>query len=329
MKIDWLEFSVFIPDGWKRETFLLHVIELLGFSDFEFEEGVNKFYSIYYNYEGIISFSTGFRAIGREIKDKKGNVCVIREHIHIKFTSKGLDVFKKVNNIEDDVRGYLVTKLKDFDVKCSRIDIAKDTSLHLVEKIISNLFLGNYAGFRSWNQCGNNKDGMTAYLGSRKSEKYVRVYEKDKESKECDYEGDRIELVLKNKYATQVLFSCNFSLKKIFDSVVSEYDVLGILQQFIDFSDFVLEKISNAKSLLEDKMRYIISTYGNTIEAFRRTFGSNKLENLINSIIGKEIRIRWQRMANNEIFIRSRAKKRYLSEVHQLTINDTKRFGWV
>ena len=76
-------------------------------------------------------------------------------------------------------------------------------------------------------------------------------------------------------------------------------------------------------------MRYIISTYGNTIEAFRRVFGNDKLENLINSIVGKEIRIRWQRMADNEIFIRFRAKKRYLSEVHQLTINDTKRFGWV
>ena len=141
----------------------------------------NKFYDEFYTYEGIIGFSTGFKAIGREIKNKKGEICHVRDHIHVKFTSKGLDIFTQINKIENkDVRQFIIDRFKGLEIKCSRIDIAKDTELHIVEELIKNLFHGNYSGFRSWNQTGNNKRGLTAYLGGRSSEKFVRIYEKIK-----------------------------------------------------------------------------------------------------------------------------------------------------
>lgn len=337
MKIDWLEFSVFYPFNNKSlqgVNFLQYVIEELGFIDFEFEKVYNKFYDEFYTYEGIISFSTGFKAIGREIKNKKGEICHVRDHVHVTFTSKGLDIFKQINQIDDkDIRQFIIDRFKGLEIKCSRIDIAKDTELHIVEELIKNLFHGNYSGFRSWNQTGNNKRGLTAYLGGRSSEKFVRIYEKDKESPDEGYIGDRVELVLKNKYATQALYSVQYSIEDIFNSVMSGYWVAGVIEKIISASAFVLEKIKHKKSVLEEKLRYVLTTYKNTIEGYRRRFGLKSLEDKISSILGTDVTLRYKRIVANEKIIESRARTRFESECRQILLNDVfhdlRYLGWL
>jgi len=337
MKIDWLEFSIFKPfssKSFKGVDFLQYVIEELGFIDFEFEKVYNKFYDEFYTYEGLISFSTGFKSVGREIKNKKGEICYVRDHVHVTFTSKGLDIFKKINRIDDkDIRHFIVDKFRNFEIKCSRFDIAKDTELHVVEDIIKNLFHGNYSGFRSWNQCGNNKRGLTVYLGGRSSEKFVRIYEKDKESPEEGYKGDRIELVLKNKYATQALYSVQYTIEDIFNSVMSGYWVAGIIERIIVASDYVLETIKHKISTFEEKLRYILTTYKNTIEGYRRRFGIKSLEDKISSILGTDVTLRYKRIIANEKIIESRAKTRFESDYRQIILNDLyhdlRGLGWI
>lgn len=337
MKIDWLEFSIFKPfhdKSFKYVDFLQYVIEELGFVDFEFEKSYNKFYDEFYTYEGIISFSTGFKAIGREIKNRKGEICHVRDHVHVKLTSKGLDIFKQINKLDDkDIRHFIVSKFKDFEIKCSRLDIAKDTELHIVEDLIKNLFHGNFSGFRSWNQTGNNKNGLTAYLGGRSSEKYVRIYEKDKEAPNEGYIGDRVELVLKNKYATQALYAVQYDIEDIFNSVMSGYWVAGIIEKIISASSFILEKIKHKTSTLEEKLRYVLTTYKNTIESYRRRFGLRSLETKINAILGSEITLKYKRIVANEKIIESRAKNRFESECRQIVLNDLyhdlRNLGWI
>ena len=341
MKIDWLEFSVFqqinsrglscktyLNKFMKKVDFLQYIIEELGFVDFEFERTYNKFYEEFYTYEGIISFGTGFKAIGREIKNKKGEICHVRDHVHVTFTSKGLDILKKINQIED-VRQFVVSRFEGLEIKCSRLDIAKDTELHIVEDVIKNLFHGNFSGFRSWNQCGNNKTGLTAYLGGRSSEKFIRIYEKDKESPEEGYKGDRIELVLKNKYATQALYSLEHSIEDIFNSVLSDYWVAGIIEKIISASSFILEKVKHNVSLLEDKLKYVLKTYKNTIEGYRRKFGCESLEKKINSILGRDISLKFKRIVTNEKIIESRAKTRLEFDFRQIILSDLRQFGWM
>lgn len=337
MKIDWLEFSVFYPfnnRSFQGVDFFQYVIEELGFVDFEFEKTYNKFYEEFYTCEGVISFGTGFKAVGREIRNKEGELCHVRDHVHVKFTSKGLDIFKQINKLDDkDVRLFIVDKFRDFEIKCSRIDIAKDTELHVVEDIIKNLFHGNYSGFRSWNQTGNNTRGLTAYLGGRSSEKYVRVYEKDKESPDEGYIGDRVELVLKNKYATQALYAVQYTVEDIFNSVLSDYWVAGIIEKIISVSAFVLEKVKHKISTIEEKMKYVLSTYKNTIESYRRRFGLKNLEKKISSVLGSDITLRYKRIVANEKIIESRARARFESECRQILLNDVfhdlRYLGWI
>ena len=337
MKIDWLEFSVFYPYNNKsfyNVEFLQYVIEELGFVDFEFEKSYNKFYDEFYTYEGIISFATGFKAVGREIKNKEGELCHVRDHVHVKFTSKGLDIFKQINKLDDkDLRQFIIDKFKGLEIKCSRLDIAKDTKLHIVEDVIKNLFHGNFSGFRSWNQCGNNERGLTAYLGGRSSEKYVRIYEKDKESPNEGYIGDRVELVLKNKYATQALFGVQYTIEDIFNSVMSGYWVAGVIDKIISASAFVLEKIKHKVSTIEEKMKYVLTTYKNTIESYRRRFGLKSLEEKISSVLGTDITLRYKRIVANEKIIESRAKARFESECRQIIFSDLfhdlRSFGWL
>ncbi len=337
MQIDWLEFSVFYPFNNKSlqgVNFLQHVIEELGFIDFEFEKVYNKFYDEFYTYEGIVSFSTGFKAVGREIKNKKGEICHVRDHVHVTFTSKGLNIFRQINQIDDkDIRQFIIDRFKGLEIKCSRIDIAKDTELHIVEELIKNLFHGNYSGFRSWNQTGNNKSGLTAYLGGRSSEKYVRVYEKDKESPNEGYIGDRVELVLKNKYATQALYSVQYSIEDIFNSVMSGYWVAGVIEKIISASAFILEKIKHKVSTIEEKMKYVLTTYKNTIESYRRRFGLKSLEEKISSVLGTDITLRYKKIVANEKIIESRAKNRFESECRQIVLNDLyhdlRNLGWI
>ena len=114
---------------------------------------------------------------------------------------------------------------------------------------------------------------------------------------------------------------------------MSGYWVAGIIEKIISASDYVLETIKHKISTFDEKLRYVLTTYKNTIEGYRRKFGLRSLETKINAILGSEITLKYKRIVANEKIIESRAKNRFESECRQIVLNDLyhdlRNLGWI
>lgn len=191
--IDWLEFSVF-------EMTEKSVLYALGLEGLTFEVKRGFYYGRVLNFDNIITISSEF----------KGNGGI--EHIHVKFTGKGCRLLENIYGTTD-LRSEIRTRLILFDVKVSRMDIAVDYNMKFVIDFFHAVLDERIKGVKVVEHVGSLKSGLTLYLGSRKSEKFYRLYEKDFETGDFENYKDRLELVLKNEYATFELFNENELIK--------------------------------------------------------------------------------------------------------------------
>lgn len=156
-------------------------------------------------------------------------------------------------------------------------------------------------GVKTFDHAGSLKSGLTLYLGSRKSEKYIRLYEKDFEQKDFVNYKDRLELVLKNEYATFEFFNKN-ELIKIASTYMNDLEWQdaerqGLWADMKNGSCEISPKIKGRKSTLEEKTDYILETFGKTLRAYVDQYGSDKITSAIHGAVLSENEIR---MINNE-----------------------------
>lgn len=130
--------------------------------------------------------------------------------------------------------------LNVYSVKCTRIDIAiDDYSKGLpIDEIEKALLNGNFTGFRKPRKVDSlEKDGsgFTYYLGSRKSDKFVRIYDKSYESK-GKLDCWRIEGEFKDERASEIFKQYAQFDRESFETIGHKY-LAGVLFGSFDFID--------------------------------------------------------------------------------------------
>jgi DNA relaxase NicK len=267
--IDWLEFSVF-------NVTLDDLMYQLEFTDFVFEEGRSFYYEKLLNFDNMLYVYEGI----------KGNSN--KQHIHVKITGKGcrfLEQYYNCKNLRDEMQGRLILN----DVKVSRMDICYDYSKKFVKYLFDSVLHYGFTGYRSRKIIV--EDSVTLYLGSKKSDKFIRMYEKDLESKDGRYK-DRIEIVLKNQYATFEFFSTE-NIENILFSYMSQVTFLDEKSQKIwdslklGDSSPISPGLKHIKTSLEEKVCYILNTFGATLRAYCENYnnGSQVVQKYINDSI--------------------------------------------
>jgi Replication initiation factor len=102
---------------------------------------------------------------------------------------------------------FLAEFRKHLGFKATRCDVALDdyTKQHLTyENLSRSIAAGNYTGFKAHSSITNHDGGWTFYLGSRQSDKMVRVYNKSVQSA-GETDAYRIEIELKD-YKAEYFF---------------------------------------------------------------------------------------------------------------------------
>ena len=279
--IDWLEFSVF-------EMTERSVLYALGLEHFNFEVKKGRFYGRVLSFENIITISSQYF----------GNGGV--EHVHVRFTGKGCRLLEQIYGTTD-LRSEMRLRLILTDVKVSRMDIALDYNCKFVVDYFESVLNERLTGVKVVEHIGSLKSGLTLYLGSRKSEKFFRLYEKDFEQNDFDNYKDRLELVLKNQYATFELFNEN-ELMKIVSTYMNDIEWQDTERQRLwnDMKNGECEispKIRHKKTTLKEKGEYILTTYSKTLKAYADQYGTKDITSAINEAVLSEKEIR---LINNE-----------------------------
>lgn len=304
--IDWLEFSIFNLDE-------CQVLHSLGVDNFKFEVKKGFYYSRVLNFDNMICISSEYKGAGG------------REHVHVKITGKGCrfleDIFE-TKDLKTAIRKRLETDwfdtffVDEIDIKVSRMDIAIDYNFKFVIDMFESVLNESVKGVKSFQHTGSLKSGLTLYLGSRNSDKFFRLYEKDFEQKDFVNYKDRVELVLKNEYATFEFNSQN-ELIKIASTYMSELEFHDAERQRL-WTDMqngycdISPKIRHKKTTLKEKADYILNTYGGTLKAYAEEYGTKDITAAIHESILSEKEIR---LINNERVIKlmkykKQAKKR-------------------
>jgi|GEM_PF-4171928 len=290
--IDWLEFSVFNLSE-------CEVLYALGIHELNYEVKKGFYYNRVLNFENMVVINSEY----------KGNCSI--EHVHVKLTGKGCRFMEFLYGT-DNLRYEIAKRLsydwfemffvkKDIKIKVSRLDIAIDYNFKFVIDFFEAILNERVKGVKTFDHAGSLKSGLTLYLGSRKSEKYIRLYEKDFEQKDFVNYKDRLELVLKNEYATFEFFNKN-ELIKIASTYMSDLEWQdaerqGLWADMKNGSCEISPKIKNRKPTLEEKTDYILNTFGKTLRAYVDEYGSDKITSAIHGAVLSENEIR---MVNNE-----------------------------
>lgn len=108
----------------------------------------------------------------------------------------------------DKVASLLAFCQLEEEFVANRIDIALDfpaaiprLSRRHWEIFMSDNLLVGYRSVRRVSNCGNNRPGTTVYLGSRESERFVRIYDKNIDGIDCD----RLEIEFKRTRADWIM----------------------------------------------------------------------------------------------------------------------------
>ncbi len=279
--IDWLEFSVF-------EMTERSALYALGLEHFNFEVKKGRFYGRVLSFENIITISSQYF----------GNGGV--EHVHVRFTGKGCRLLEQIYDTTD-LRSEMRLRFILSDVKVSRMDIALDYNCKFVVDYFESVLNERLTGVKVVEHVGSLKSGLTLYIGSRKSEKFFRLYEKDFEQNDFVNYKDRLELVLKNQYATFELFNEN-ELMKIVSTYMNDIEWQDTERQRLwdDMKNGECEispKIRHKKSTLKEKGEYILTTYAKTLKAYADQYGTKDISLAIHEAVLSEKEIR---LINNE-----------------------------
>lgn len=321
--VDWLEFSVF-------DLSLDEVMAILDLKQFKFEECRSRWYRYSINYAGIISISNGFYGDTKDLRSKN--------HVHIKLTGKGCRFLENHYNTTD-IRHEMLARLcsfcgdegqtssiltsKNIEIKVSRMDICIDYDSKFVVPIFEESIRSkSYLGFKTWNCAGNYDNGMTYYLGSRQSEKFFRMYEKDLESGDSKYK-DRLELVLKDVYATAEFQNEN-EIIKIISSYMNDIEWCNArVQEVWDLMKSgeceISPKIRHKKTTLKEKAEYVLSTYGRTLKAYAEIYGTKDITQAIHEAVlsPKDLR-----MVENEKVIKLMKYRNKLAQRREIAIEN-------
>lgn len=129
----------------------------------------------------------------------------------------------------------------EWEAVFTRADLALDDYCWKLplDKLIQALDVGNFSGFQDESFVCKRRpksyEGFTQYLGSKKSGKFTRVYDKDHESK-GEVSSLRIETVFKHGYVKSLLSSDVFVIIDCDDESILSYCLNAVLGQ-VDFVD--------------------------------------------------------------------------------------------
>lgn len=274
--LDWLEFSVF-------EEKLEAVLYVLGIEALPFETKKGFYYSQMMVYDDSIYVSCGFK--GKTDKSQ------VKDHIHVKITGRGCRFLEKFYEVSD-LRAKVVERLDSFEIKVSRMDICIDYDSKFVLDYMQATFDKDLKGVRTTQIFGEKGNGMTLYLGSRNSDKFIRCYEKDHQMKDFQTYHDRVEIVLKDQYATFEFFNKS-NLYKIISTYMNEITWNDdVLQEGWDEMKGELcnisPKIRHKKSTLEEVVNYVLDTYGAKLKAYAEEHGTQKISKAIHEAVLSE-----------------------------------------
>lgn len=118
-----------------------------------------------------------------------------------------------------------IQRLYYFGGRFTRLDLAKDIQGKTIDydTIYAQVDAGDYIGTaRSPDQRKSPNGGNTVYIGSWKSDKFIRLYNKAAESKLEGPDWSRLELVMKSDYARSLAWNLvhNDNWSAVFDGVV-------------------------------------------------------------------------------------------------------------
>ncbi|HEY9758947.1 MAG TPA: replication initiation factor domain-containing protein [Oculatellaceae cyanobacterium] len=190
--VDWVS-ATFTPEQAKRFGFKV------GWRSFAAEvKGVPQ-----RGYDNCEELETGLRVSWSSTRDEMG--------VYFSFSGQCLRWY------ETKSLGWheLMFMIGKYGGRTSRVDLAFDVRGSRVSfpdfglpKLLPNVGRGRNP---KWLPVGNDEVGWTVYVGSRASEKYLRVYDKAKER--GDYVGDYIRIELETKGETGHAVGWNFSQK--------------------------------------------------------------------------------------------------------------------
>jgi DNA relaxase NicK len=217
--------------------------------------------------DNIIVIQTDFKS-----KETKNS-----DHVHIRITGQGCRFLEQKYSVTD-LRKEVAARFMFKRIKVSRMDICADYDSKFVNDFYSSAYDYGFTGFKSRKIIS--EFSTTIYLGSKKSEKFFRLYEKDKESGNNDFK-DRIELVLKNDYATYEFENENDIyniLSSYMEQIVWINEEIEELWQSLQGSKCEISpKLKHKKSTLKQKVDYILSTFGKTLRAFSQLYGTKEI----------------------------------------------------
>ncbi len=311
--IDWLEFSIFGLQGDVIDA----TLGMLSLDTLSFEIKRSRFYKRSLVFDNMITISTEF--CGKTNDDE------IRNHVHVTLSGTGCRFLENLYNCKD-LRDEINYRFIFNKLKISRMDIAVDYDtkflLDIFEDSIRNK---HFDGIKTWLCFGNYDNGITYYLGSTKSEKYIRIYEKDKQ-KHSDLYKDRVELVLKGQYATYEFFNDN-DLFKIYSSYTKEIvwtnsTVQEVWENMMGENCPISPKIRHKKTGLKEKAENIMNTYGGTLKAYITEFGTKMINEKLDSAIMTQ---KDMRMLHNARVIRAMKYKKKVIKAADIAfdINNT------
>lgn len=220
--IDWLQFTIF-PDKYEERM-----------KTYEIDYLVKDVLGLSYN-----DFEITYPLYGYTKAIKCGNIRVLYNSVfgdsmgvHIQFSGKGCREYEKMEGF-DWIQFFLDLEVR-FRPKYTRVDIAIDDNKYLdMKKIIWYLERGyvstRFKSYKLLNEKKINGEelGKTVYLGSRKSDIYMRIYDKNIES-DGFINAVRLEIVFKDENANNFIRSLwsieNFnSLEFITNKVLNYY----------------------------------------------------------------------------------------------------------
>lgn len=179
--------------------------------------------------------------------------------------------------------------------RCTRLDLAVDIKDRpgFLQKCIDAAFRNNWSGTaRSANVIQNTKDGgATIYIGSRSSNRFVRIYNK---SAQMGEEGDwtRVEVELKGDVARGVaraLVSPDFGgLQEIAPSIIAE-QVNFKFREWRDIFDGGVMGIGKAQTVARQTEKWLLQTVVKAIVKFERDFPQKQIWSKIVELVTNQL----------------------------------------
>lgn len=195
------------------------------------------------------------------------------------------------------------------EITCSRIDICLDDfSRRLTfDKLCNALESGQYSGFSSSHVVRNfdGSGGWTVYLGSRESQHFARIYNKEAESKglikstrfESEFKGDKANSIFVALSQAPCLGSAirlmrgyifgNFNFIERKDKNLERCSMLDWWAEFVEYTGFERLRLLIEKPVptVERRVKWIHKQVEKTMALLCRAFGRKRFAKFVNECV--------------------------------------------